>query len=354
MSLCDFLTRLVGYFPKDTSQCSQFLRHKSFLASPAVLAKDSCKPNCLVQHAGEFVITYPRGYHAGFNLGLNCAESVNFALDSWLEIGRKAKACQCVSDRSVYLLSRNYSPLTFSSVRIDIDQLLMEREGERENTLQDSESSTIPTSKPSSRRRDNVKEDPSEDAVSPKATSRKRKSEAGTAVNKGKKVKGEPSKAECSPKSQPKVSITLKLGPRGEEEKFPCCLCVSTSLEGLLHVINPPFARKDVAEAAGHPKVWMAHEFCARTIPETWVDVSVRPDGHSEMIVYGVDGIVKDRWNLVSPSRSSDLFLLLFRRNARLVQKESSRPTALLFNVARANAPKPSTLTVLETGKPWE
>ena len=90
---------VIGHFPKDTSQCSQFLRHKSFLASPSVLAKDSCKPNCLVQRAGEFVVTYPRGYHAGFNLGLNCAESVNFALDSWIELGRKAKVCECVSDR---------------------------------------------------------------------------------------------------------------------------------------------------------------------------------------------------------------------------------------------------------------
>ena len=49
------------------------------------------------------MITFPRGYHAGFNLGFNCAESVNFALDSWLELGRKAKACECVSDRYVGL-----------------------------------------------------------------------------------------------------------------------------------------------------------------------------------------------------------------------------------------------------------
>ena len=63
------------------------------------LKSASVKPNTLVQHAGEFVITYPRGYHAGFNTGLNCAESVNFALDSWLDLGRKARFCHCVSDR---------------------------------------------------------------------------------------------------------------------------------------------------------------------------------------------------------------------------------------------------------------
>lgn len=91
----------IGYFPKDTSRCPQFLRHKSFLASPTLLAQSSCRPNHLVQHAGEFVITFPRGYHAGFNLGFNCAESVNFALDSWIELGKRAKACECISDRYV-------------------------------------------------------------------------------------------------------------------------------------------------------------------------------------------------------------------------------------------------------------
>jgi hypothetical protein len=90
---------ILGYFPKDISQCPQFLRHKSFLASPTLLAQSSCRPNFLVQRAQEFVITYPRGYHAGFNLGFNCAESVNFALESWIELGRRAKACQCISDR---------------------------------------------------------------------------------------------------------------------------------------------------------------------------------------------------------------------------------------------------------------
>jgi hypothetical protein len=95
----DDLTPSIGYFPKEVSNCSQFLRHKSFLASPTVLAQSSCRPNCLVQHAGEFVVTFPRGYHAGFNLGFNCAESVNFALNSWLDMGRVAKACECVDFR---------------------------------------------------------------------------------------------------------------------------------------------------------------------------------------------------------------------------------------------------------------
>jgi hypothetical protein len=108
-----------GHFP-EPSRCPQFLRHKSYLASPMMLAKTSCRPNTLVQHAGEFVVTFPRGYHAGFNLGFNCAESVNFALDSWIELGRKAQACNCVSYRyfqssSSYFWSSNTPILTASA-----------------------------------------------------------------------------------------------------------------------------------------------------------------------------------------------------------------------------------------------
>lgn len=65
-----------------------------------------------VQQPGEFMITFPFGYHQGYNLDFNCAESVNFALDSWIEIGKKAKSCTCIDD----------------SVVIDVESLLLSTE----------------------------------------------------------------------------------------------------------------------------------------------------------------------------------------------------------------------------------
>ncbi|KZT01645.1 uncharacterized protein LAESUDRAFT_815724 [Laetiporus sulphureus 93-53] len=279
-----------GYFPKDVSHCSQFLRHKSFFASPKLLSSSSCRPNTLVQCAGEFVITFPMGYHAGFNLGFNCAESVNFALESWLDLGRKAKACDCVN----------------FSVRIDVDRLLLEREEEERAKLE--------ADKP---RRPKTKPKPGKNSES--KSQGKRKTEAPESPSKLKKPKtARPSKgkqsnssAEGSQASQSKVApakVTLKLPPKPKEpEAFPCCLCVSMDKEKLLRVHDPPLWRTDdevAQESAGTETIWMAHEVCANVIPETWVDEvevgEVGQDGTraKERVVFGVDGIVKDRWNL--------------------------------------------------------
>ncbi|ROI16065.1 Lysine-specific demethylase 4C [Anabarilius grahami] len=76
-----------GFFPNSFKSCEAFLRHKMTLISPSI-----------TQEAGEFMITFPYGYHAGFNHGFNCAESTNFASIRWIDYGKVATQCTCSKD----------------------------------------------------------------------------------------------------------------------------------------------------------------------------------------------------------------------------------------------------------------
>jgi len=58
--------------------------------SPSVLNSEGVPVYRCVQKAGEFVLTFPRAYHAGFNCGFNCAEAVNVAPIDWLPHGQSA------------------------------------------------------------------------------------------------------------------------------------------------------------------------------------------------------------------------------------------------------------------------
>jgi hypothetical protein len=67
------------------------------MVSPAYLQQQGVKVYKTLQRPGEFVLTLPGSYHAGFSTGLNIGEAVNFATKNWFEYGSK---CQELYRRS--------------------------------------------------------------------------------------------------------------------------------------------------------------------------------------------------------------------------------------------------------------
>ncbi|XP_026112348.1 lysine-specific demethylase 4A-like isoform X2 [Carassius auratus] len=102
-----------GFFPGSAQSCEAFLRHKMTLISPSILRKYGIPYEKVTQEAGQFIVSFPYGYHAGFNHGFNCAESTNFATQRWIDYGKLATLCSCRKDMvkiSMDVFVRKFQP----------------------------------------------------------------------------------------------------------------------------------------------------------------------------------------------------------------------------------------------------
>ena len=231
-----------GVWPNDAKNCDQFLRHKTYLISPQLLQSQyNIRVNKLVHNEGEFVITFPYGYHSGYNLGYNCAESVNFATEAWLQYGKIAKKCYCEAD-SVWVNAEDIerklrgepTPEYFEATDDD---------DEDEEEEEDDGVTNLPTP-------------PGSVKGKPKPRNRKRKQETGDKDVKPKK----------------KLRITFK------PQKEICVLCPNDNrFEELLPTDNGK----------------EAHRRCADYTPETYI---AEQDGSE--IVYDIAQINKARLEL--------------------------------------------------------
>lgn len=237
-----FEAAMKNIWPTEAKACDQFLRHKSFLISPSHLKQHyNITVNKCVSYPGEFVVTYPYGYHSGYNLGYNCAEAVNFALDSWLPMGKIAKKCQCAQAQD--------------SVWVDvyeIERKLRGEETEYEETEDEEEEDDEDqeTGLPSP---------PSSHTVRVKVPRRKRK------------------RAEDDDKEPRSKRKKIRLGLKPHVEP-PCCLCPN-DIPGA-ELMPTDDGRK-------------AHRMCALYLPETYIETV---DGKE--IVANVAGIDKARLEL--------------------------------------------------------
>ena len=89
----------------------------------------------MVQRAGEFMVTFPHGYHSGFNMGYNAAESVNFALHRWVELGKVSKFVSNFLEIFLSLKLMDYMPLVMVEVQ-HLIKTFKQLTGENQNNFE--------------------------------------------------------------------------------------------------------------------------------------------------------------------------------------------------------------------------
>lgn len=290
---------MASYFPHDQQKCPEFMRHKQFLVSPTNLHDGGIPLNRCVQFPGEIILTYPYGYHSGFNLGFNCAESINFATEGWLDIGRRTKACVCFPD----------------TVRINVDHWLDEARQDAERIRKDPEYAErrkqerdaaviIPQHEAKKRRILGPAYRPPQPVVNqprmqPRATASEHErkparpqtnSQTSTPASAGRAGNGHSAnkavRSVAGAKASPAASMasshtSLKPAPR----PHPCALCPEESSDGLVRIYSEKAKNRSL----------MAHKVCVTFTPTTWC--AQDPATGIEM-VYGFDQIESARWGL--------------------------------------------------------
>ena len=71
------------------------MRHKTCLVAPNILDQYGVPYQRVIQQERDIIIVFPYAYHSGFNHGFNIAESTNFALERWVEYGKRVRPCDC-------------------------------------------------------------------------------------------------------------------------------------------------------------------------------------------------------------------------------------------------------------------
>uniref|UniRef100_H2Y6C6 [histone H3]-trimethyl-L-lysine(4) demethylase n=1 Tax=Ciona savignyi TaxID=51511 RepID=H2Y6C6_CIOSA len=116
------------------------LHHLVTTMNPATLMNKGVRVVRTNQCAGEFMITFPRAYHAGFNQGYNFAEAVNFCPADWVPVGRQCvahyrkmkKTCVFSHEEIVCKVANNPSSLDVQVAAVIYRDMLIMMQQEKE------------------------------------------------------------------------------------------------------------------------------------------------------------------------------------------------------------------------------
>jgi len=128
-----FENYMKGLAPDLFAKQPDILHQLITLVSPTELIEKAGIP-CFTtdQEPGEYVITYPRVYHAGFNAGFNFNEAVNFTMVDWLDYGMMStinykKNVDKVSVFDIYEMMMNILNVFTSEETLDHDMKLINK-----------------------------------------------------------------------------------------------------------------------------------------------------------------------------------------------------------------------------------
>ncbi len=108
------------------------------MLSPDILRRSKVPVTQLLQEPGDFVVTYPKSYHAGLSYGFNMGEAVNFALPEWIRFGKESaekyrihSRPSCISqDRIVFTLCMYLQDYDLSGCKAVLTELQALRDEE--------------------------------------------------------------------------------------------------------------------------------------------------------------------------------------------------------------------------------
>jgi histone demethylase JARID1 len=121
-----------GYLSKKMRDVPDLLHHITTSFSPSLLKNEGVRVCKLLQHEGEFIVTFPRAFHCGFSLGPNVGEAVNFAVHDWISHAVDAneryrtfgRSSVFSHDRLVYTMAHHVNELRTKQICNDLVQEL--------------------------------------------------------------------------------------------------------------------------------------------------------------------------------------------------------------------------------------